>query len=609
MTTSTDPSGTTPIGANYGLRSRLRASSRPRRASGRSDLLQAGAFVLLAGALLAWAFGGNDYNLQLGIDVLMFVTLAYSWNVISGFAGYVSFGQVVFFGLGALSTALMIIHLEWSWYVAAAASGVVAGLVAIPVGLIMLRLRGIYFALGMAGLVYITALLSTQSDALGGSTGLLVPGELAQGQLLVGGLVVATAAFALNWYLTRSKLGLQAMAIRDDEDVAAAMGVRTMRIKVTAFALSAVLPAVFGGISAYNRSFIESSTVFSPTMELQTLLFVIAGGIGTLWGPMIGSVLLTFVNNAVTASLPEYQLGLFGLLTVLIVILLPGGIVSLGNRLGWLCRVIVKAPAELPPEKELFDKLYGDESAQVDKPKSDELLVCRDVGVSFGGVHALTGVDFTVRRGETVCIIGANGAGKTTLFNAITGMVRPSSGEIVFDGSSSVGSSPQALARRGLGRTFQIPRPFESMTVWENILVAAMGGRQSAHAVDQAAWVVRVLHLEDIWLDPVVSLPVGHRRMVELGRALALQPEIILLDEVMAGMSHAELERVRETIRRMPSFGVGAVAGIEHVITAIIDLADRIVVLDEGRMILEGPPEEILRHPEVIRAYLGEAMI
>jgi len=233
------------------------------------------------------------------------------------------------------------------------------------------------------------------------------------------------------------------------------------------------------------------------------------------------------------------------------------------------------------------------------------LLQVEDVSVLYGKAQALERVSLHVHEGEFVSVVGLNGAGKTTLFNAVTGMVKPSHGEIVFNGKAITDHATHRLPKLGLARTFQIPRPFESMTVWENVLLAAYGGRCSQDAVNQAAWVVRTLDLEDLWLQPVVTLPAGHRRLIELGRALALQPDLILLDEVMAGMTQEELERVRGTIRAMASHGVGAVAGVEHVIRAIVDLADRIVVLDEGRLIASGPPDAILRDPEVVRAYLG----
>ncbi|GAC1574425.1 MAG: hypothetical protein NVS3B24_01560 [Candidatus Dormibacteria bacterium] len=571
-------------------------------------------FALLVAAILTWGLTGSGYQLQLATDLSMAVVLALSFNVISGYTGYVSFGQVVFFGLGALTAAELITKLHIPWFVAAPLAGLFAGVVALPVGLVMLRLRGIYFALGMFGLVSVSALVFSQWSFTGGSTGLVIRGEAAPELILVAMVMAATAAFALNAFLARSTFGLRAMSIRDDEEVAASMGVATTRVKAIAFVLSAILPAVAGGLVAYNRGFIEATGLFDSGLDVQTILFVLAGGIGTLWGPVIGAVVLTILGDQLKASFPELQLALFGLLIIAVALFLPGGAVSVLERFRVLRRAIVKVPKDLPPESELEQKLAP---ARPQKAVSEaetagtaeDVLTCNDVGVTFGGVRALTAVSLTIHQGETVCIIGANGAGKTTLFNAITGLVKPSSGAVTFEGRPVSGRATHELAERGIGRTFQIPRLFDSMTVWENILVASSGGRMRHLAVDQAAWVVRVLELEHIWMNPVSTLPVGHRRMVELGRALALQPRIILLDEVMAGMDDEELETVRTAIRRMPSLGVEAVVGIEHVIKAIVDLADRVVVLDGGKTLMEGQPAEILRHPEVIRAYLGEDFV
>jgi branched-chain amino acid transport system permease protein len=610
-------------------RAMRRAQSTPLCASRRRNVIETLAFVVVIGAGIGAALSGTTYRVQLGIDVGMFVMMAYSWNIISGFTGYVSFGQSAFFGFGAYAGAELIIKAGLPWYFTPLIAAGMAGVFAVPLGMIMLRLRGIYFALGMFGLVAVFRLISSKWAFTGSGSGLVIPGELAQTKIflyMIGGVVLA---FGINAFMSRSRFGLRAMSVRDDEEAASAMGVPTTRIKVGAYVLSAILPAFAGALVAYNISFIDASSTFDPNIDVETILYALAGGMGTLWGPLIGAVGLQLIGEQLWLNYPSFELGLLGALIIVVLLFMPGGVVSVLNRFGMVRRAIVKAPRVLPSPAELGRRQRGprgdkpiiagaavddgappaQQTAAAAGDQTEEVLAVRGVGVNFGGVQALDGVDLSVKRGETVCIIGANGAGKTTLFNAITGLVKPSAGEIHFNGVDIAKHSTTALARRGLGRTFQIPRPFESMTVWENVYLAALGGRRRSDAPAQAAWVVHTLDLEKIWLAPVDSLPVGYRRLVELGRALALQPDLILLDEVMAGMSQEELEQVRDAIRKMPSFGVGAVAGIEHVIRAIIDIADRIVVLDEGQKIAEGPPEEIMRDPEVVRAYLGEDML
>jgi branched-chain amino acid transport system permease protein len=580
--------------------SNRRSDPAPLLPSRRRDAIEYGVFAVLVIAAVVYTINGSLYRVQTSIDMAALVALVYSWNIISGFTGYISFGQISFFGFGAFATAELVIHAGMPWWVAAPVAGLLSALAAVPLGLIMLRLRGIFFAIGMHGVLNVLGLLAAQWTFTGGGVGLTLPGSLDQSTIFLALTATVLVAAGLNLYMSRSRFGLRAMAVRDDEEAASAMGVRTVRVKVTAFVLSALVPAVVGGLVAYNRSYIDSPSAFSSTMEVQVMLYAIAGGMGTFWGPLLGAVPLQLIGDQLWLNYPGVQLGLFGLLIILIVLFMRGGVISVFNRFGLLNRTIHGPPDPLPSLDEL-------ERRRPPAPGEREghVLDVRGVKVRFGGVHALRGVDLTVQRGEIVCIIGANGAGKTTLFNAITGMVAVSDGTLIFDGED-IGRMPvHTRARRGLGRTFQIPRPFESMTVWENIFLAAASGRRRDEASDQAAWVVRVLGLEDIWLRPVRTLPVGHRRMVELARALALQPELIMLDEVMAGMSHDELERVRRAIREMPRFGVGAVAGIEHVIRAIIDIADRIVVVDEGAIIASGAPREIMEHPDVVRAYLG----
>ena len=553
--------------------------------------------VVLAAAVLA-GFSESGYRLQLTTDIAMFVVLAYSWNLISGCTGYVSLGHVSFFGLGGYATSLLIVQWHWNWLAASLAAGIVAALAAVPLGMVMLRLRGIYFALGMLGLVQILSIASSSWEFVGASTGLALPAVLAQKQVYAVMVGLAVAAFLLNLATARSRFGLRAMAIRDDENAAKAMGVRTTRTKVTAFVLSAVLPAVAGGLVAWNRSFIDPESAFDPSIDLQAILFVLAGGIGTVWGPLIGAVALSLVGEQLWARYGDLHLGLFGGLIVVIVLFLPGGIVSLLNRIWLLRRPIVMAPPRLP-----------DGEAALQPPElapGQPILDCRGVSVSFGGVRAIDNVDLRVGQGETVFVIGPNGAGKTTLLNSISGFVKPSAGHVSFKGLRVGGRSIAGRARDGIGRTFQVPCLFESLTVWENVLVPSLSGQKRRQATDHAARVLRVCGLGELWLQPVSSLAAGHRRQVELARALGLGPDVILLDEAMAGMNHEEVERVRCTIRNMQRLGVAAVAGVEHVIHAIVDLADRIVVLDRGRKIADGPAAEVLHDPVVIDSYLGE---
>ncbi|HUI96016.1 MAG TPA: branched-chain amino acid ABC transporter ATP-binding protein/permease [Xanthobacteraceae bacterium] len=553
------------------------------------------ALCALAIALAVPIFG-NAYALQLATDTLMTVVLAYSWNLISGFTGYLSFGQVTFFGLGAYVTALLVLHTPIPWYAAAPIAGGVCAVAALALGAVMLRLRGILFALGMAGLARILAVAFADWNFAGDSVGLTLPAELTPIAVYAGMTLLALAAFGLNLYFSRAGLGLDAMAIRDDEDAAAALGVATTRVKVIAFVLSAILPAIAGGLVAWNRSYLDPPSAFDPTIDLQTVVFVLFGGIGTLWGPLIGAVTLSLVGEEFLVHFPEIELALFGGLVIVLVLVFPGGLVGLANRFGWLQRRASLAPPALP----------AGAPPAADPPTADgAVLAVENLTVRFGGVVAVDDVSFAIGRREIVSIIGANGAGKTTLFNAMTGFVTPSAGEVRYLGRPIGHVATFRRARAGIARTFQIPRLMESLTVWENVVLASRHGKQADRAVDHAAWTLRITGLDALWLARAETLSPGRRRQLELARALALEPTIVLLDEVMAGMTRQEQEVIRSVVRRLPAFGVSAVA-VEHVIAAIRDLSDRMVVLDFGRKIAEGAPDAVLCDPAVVKAYLGE---
>ncbi|HTU53196.1 MAG TPA: branched-chain amino acid ABC transporter ATP-binding protein/permease [Acetobacteraceae bacterium] len=567
-------------------------SARARRLRG-----AAAALVLLA-LFVAVPLISRGYLLQFATDILTAVVLAYGWNLISGFTGYLSFGQVSFFGLGAYATALMVMRAHVPWYFAAPLSGLVGAAVALVLGPIMLRLRGILFALGMLGLARILEVVFNNWHYAGGSVGLSLPAELTPVAVYVGMGLLALAGFGISAFFVRSGFGLDVMSLNEDEEAAAALGVPTTRVKVIAFMLSALLPAIAGGLVAWNRSYIDPTSGFDPTVDLQTVVAVMFGGIGTLWGPFLGAAALMIVGEEFLVYFPNLELALYGIVVIATVLAFPGGLVGLANRLGLLRRPIVLSPKSLtaaPPEP---------------RPReyTGPVLEVRDLTVRFGGLTALDHVSLSVRSGETLCIIGANGAGKTTLFNAITGSVKPTSGEILYLGEPISRVPTYLRAQRGMARSFQIPRLLPSLTVWENVVLASRHGRQSHRAAEHAAWVLETIGLAQMWRDPASRLTPGYQRQLEFARVLALSPELVLLDEVMAGMTRDEQEAVRSVIRRLPEFGVAAVACVEHVIAAVADLCDRMVVLDFGRKIAEDTPEKVLKDPAVVRAYLGEPL-
>lgn len=556
------------------------------------------ATVFLAGAISIPALG-SEYTVQLATDILGFVALGYSWNLISGFAGYISFGQVSFFGLGAYTTAVLVNHYDVPWYIAVCCGGIVTAIVAAILGPIMLRLRGILFALGMLGLARILTVVFSDWDYAGGAAGTTLPPQLNPNSVYAGMMLTALCVFAVNAYFARSGFGLDAMSVREDEDAAGALGVPTTQVKVITFILSAVFPGLVGGLIAWNRSYLDPASAFDPTLDLQTIVFTLFGGIGTLWGPLIGTSILMLVGEQLLIHFSSLKLALYGAVVIATVLMFPGGLISLLNRFGFLKRKLILAPSELP---------HGNVPVAIDAglDASAPLLEVRDLSVRFGGLLALDQVSFKLRRGETLSIIGANGAGKTTLFNAITGFVQPTSGEILFRGGTVTVLPVIGRVRLGMARTFQIPRLLSELSVWENVVLAARHGRQKHQPVQHAAWVLRTVGLDEMWLEPVARLTPGHQRELELARVLALQPDLVLLDEVMAGMTKEEQERVRNIIRRMSDFGVVGIVCVEHVIAAIADLSDRMLVLDFGRKIAEGGPTEVLNDPVVIKAYLGE---
>ncbi len=559
-------------------------------------LIESAALAGLALAGFLIAAGANAYIVQVLFSTALAVTLAVGWNLIGGMAGYVSFGQVAFFGLGAYSAALAMLNWALPWPLAILFAALIAALLAWPLGRIMLRLSGIFFALGMFGLARVLQIIVNALAITGGPMGTAIPTAEGPAATAMAMVALAAGAIALTMAISRARFGLRLAALRDDAIAAAAAGVDTGRVKVAAFCLSAGLAAAAGALYARNVGYIDPASGFAGTIELQTVLMVLAGGIGTVWGPVLGGVVISLLSIALWARFPTEQQIILGALTLLLAVAMPGGLASLPPLSRWLRRPRLGAfaPVAAPPPAAVAAASDG----------AGAVLACRALGKRFGGVVAVTGVDLAVAPGEILAVIGPNGAGKSTLFDMISAFSAPSSGEIRFRGELCA-MPPHLLARAGLARTFQTSRLFPHLTVFETVLLAACSRhRRWRDAVSAASALLVAIGLAEDAEQFPDALPPGRQRLLEIARALALAPAVLLLDEAMAGMTVAEIARVQAVLRAAAQRGTAIVA-IEHVLPAIATLASRAQVLDNGETIAEGLPAAVLSDPVVIAAYLG----
>jgi branched-chain amino acid transport system permease protein len=317
------------------------------------------AFLLaLAVAAVAVPLLGTDYAVSFTIQLLVFMILGYSWNLIGGYAGYTHFGQVCFFGLGGYTGALLIKTLGMAWYLAVPVAALSGVLLAIPLGAAMLRLKGPYFAIGMFGLTRVLESIVLGFDSITqGGTGLyLTPvGDLKPVYFAL--VAIALVMIVGTWRLDNSRLGLKLLAIREDEQAADALGVRTTRLKIGTFVVSAIAPAAVGALYAVYLGFIDPPTAFSPVMELTTIAIVLLGGMGTVLGPLVGAVVLSIANELLWARFPEYYLAIVGVLVLMAVLFMPRGIVNLAMKKGWL-----------PPGRSLLRQLAREGQRSSDAP-------------------------------------------------------------------------------------------------------------------------------------------------------------------------------------------------------------------------------------------------
>ncbi|HKQ23787.1 MAG TPA: branched-chain amino acid ABC transporter ATP-binding protein/permease [Burkholderiales bacterium] len=561
---------------------------------------------------VATAFAENSYYQLIMTVVPVWAVMGLAWNALSGYSGLVSFGHAAFFGLGAYSLALAQIYWGLSPWLGIPLAGVVGALAGLVVGFPTFRLRGHYFALAMLAyplaLLYVFEWLGYQELTLPMQREAPLRYMQFEDHRIYAWIALALmiGAMALTSLLERSRFGMSLLAIKQDEAAAEAAGIRTLAWKLKAITLSGAMAGTIGGFYAVVLLVVTPPAVFGMLVSAQALIVAMFGGVGTLWGPVIGAVILVPLSELLHAKLgnviPGIQGVVYGIAIVAVILIAPEGVFWKVNDL--MLRRRAGGNLDQPPSA-------GAVSAVVSElPRREKsgtvVFEVRNVSKAFGGLQAVRDVSMKVVNGEILGIIGPNGAGKTTFFNLLNGFIRPDQGQILMEGKNIVGARPYEICAAGVGRTFQVVRPFRRMTVLENVVVGAY-----VHAAsDREARANAEAALAQVGLERDAQLLAGSLsnkklRLLELGRALAGKPKVLLLDETLAGLGGNEVEEVIALVRRLAARGVTIVI-IEHTMQAMVRLVDRFVVLNDGAVLAEGQPADITRNPAVIDAYLGK---
>ncbi len=576
------------------------------------------AAVLLAGAGSILLTANAYYLLILGL-VTVWAILGLSWTILGGYGGLVSFGHAAFFGVGAFVVSIGARDYGLTPWLGLPLGGLAGVLLGVMIGAVTFRLKGHYFSLAM--LAYPIALMPLFNWA--GWTEVALPLQRTQPASFMQfadprvvpliGLALLGGSMLLCLLIERSRLGLVLFAIRQDELAARASGIAVLRWKLGAIAISGGLAGLSGGLYAVLVRVVTPESAFGMLVSAQALIVSMFGGLGTAWGPLIGSVLLIpsaeLLNATFGARLPGLEGVVFGLAIMLVILFRPQGVF-------WALRDALVRPRQTAPGVPVSGPApaaaagAGAGAAAVAGAGAGAVLLSvQRLSVTFGAVKALADVSLDVRGGEILGIIGPNGAGKTTLFNALNGIVRPASGRAAFEGHALAGLPPQAVCALGIGRTFQTVRAFPRLTLVENVVVGAFAAeRSNASALARARAAVARVGLTDRALAPASTLTNRELRLMELARALAGGPRLVLMDESFAGLSSEDIEFMIPLLLRLRDEGL-TIAIIEHTMQAMVRLADRFVVLDHGSSIATGCPQDVVRDRTVIAAYLGRRWV
>jgi branched-chain amino acid transport system ATP-binding protein len=584
-------------------------------------IVLAAAFIL---ALLSPVTGISDFYVHLLVLMIIYAIFAMSLDILMGYAGLPSLGHAAFFGLGAYAIGIATVKLGFPWWVGVFAGLVFCMAVGLVFGVVALRTHGLYFmliTLALGQLLWGAAIRwGSFTGGFNGLPGIVPPAEWFKSTVnfYYFALALLVALSFLMHRLVTSPFGLVLRALRDSESRLNALGYHAWLYKYVAFIATGLIAGCAGALNAFYNGFVSPRDL-SISMSAEAILMVILGGTGTLWGPLLGAVIIVALRNLLSIYFDDWLI-ILGAFFIVAVRYAPNGIV------GWFTdrakpsaphateapedRAPVSATVEAPPTGPSPSRAPV---APIRKSASIALET-RDLTRTFGGVVAVRNVSLTIRAGERLALLGPNGAGKTTLFHVIAGAIPPTSGTIALFGEPITDLAPYKRARAGVGRTFQITNLFPRLTVMEHLRLCAisLAGYRFAmlepadgnpEAERLAADALRRIGLWNERNTEVRHLSYGHQRQLEVAMAVSLRPRLLLLDEPAAGLSPAEIGPIVTMILGLdPAM---TVIIVEHDMDVALAVAERVIVFNHGELVAEGSPEDIRGNDKVQRIYLG----